>query len=244
MQANMSQLRTLERYVPEVERRGHLNADSPGLIRLKEEVRGRIIAHDRAFFEPRPGFHNAALLDHVERVETKVQSVGRALGLSEEDILLLGYMGFFHDYSKVSWLGHRYDGPLPADEIPGKEGHAKLSWVMLRDLGHLLELNPDEWWTLGSISVGLKYHHHPERLAKIAKRIKRSRELKLVTIVNLGDFYCGLREYRGKSHPAVSHSLAMAYAEDRSRDPVYNYARKVVPRIIEALDEPDDSLFL
>ncbi|MDB4939673.1 MAG: hypothetical protein JWO40_98 [Candidatus Doudnabacteria bacterium] len=225
-------------YTPEVERRGHISIDSPGLIRLKSRVKELVNVHDQEFIEPRTGYHNALLADHLENVELYSEVIAHLLGCGREEIYKISLIGYLHDFSKTVWHGHRIEGPLPESERAAKEGHAKLSKVMLIQLGSSMGLTEAEWKTLRSVCFGVRYHHTPERLAQISHRVHAVRELKLASIVHFVDIYVGMREYRGPSHPGVSHADAITSIEARFRKSKYGYLSQVAPPMIEALNQP------
>ncbi len=225
-------------YTPVVERRAHVCVDTPGLQRVRSMARERFIAHDREFMEPREGFHSALLLDHSEGDRDVAMIVGETLGFTAEEVFLIGDIGFHHDLSKTKWHGHRIDGPLPPSEIQGKDAHACMSQIMYLDIGRLCHLDGDEWLTLETVGVGIHFHHTPEDLARIAERTRRVRELKLVTTFNVVDFYVGVREARGKSHPATSHVAAIAETLKHVRKSRFDFARSEVEKIVAALDQP------
>jgi hypothetical protein len=62
------------------------------------------------------------------------------------------------------------------------------------------------------------------------------REVKLVTVLNLVDIYCAVRQDRGAGHFAAEHSVAIMVATNASDKPRYDYAREVVPNILGALN--------
>lgn len=235
MQATTQLLRSFGSYKPDTERRGRLAMDTPGLERIRDIVRAKAIAHDLEFAQPRAGFHAARLLWHLEDDEALTEIVARKVGFSEEEIFTSRMIAFCHDFSKTVWHGHRYDGPLPAEEYVGKEGHARLSGLMLVELARELEIGPEDWPTVQSVAIGLKYHHHPERLAAIAERVRRQREVKQTTLVHVVDCYVGIREHRGNSHPGIDHVAALAETLVHIRKPRFDYAREGVQAIWAAL---------